>query len=70
MRKTNKQRSYSVLEIFEDQYKKGIPLTVVKPVVKREGLLIFLILLKYAMMLGKLTNVHIIVFQIKNLTLF
>ena len=50
----------TVIGIFENQYLKKKPLTVVKPGTKPEDLLIYWIQLRYAMRPGKIINVSII----------
>ena len=57
----------TVIGIFEHLYEKKKPLTIVRPELRLEDLHIFLIQLRFAMMHGKQTNVHIIVFLTENL---
>ena len=55
----------TVIGIFENQYKHKKPLTVVKPGLRQEDLLILMIQFKFVMKLLKQISVNIIVLVIK-----
>ena len=57
----------TVIGIFENQYKKGLPLTVVKPGNQSRRFTHISDTVKVCYRLGKQTNVHIILFLTKNL---
>ena len=60
----------TVIGIFEDQFIKKKPLTVVKPGSQSRRFTHITILLKFVMRLGRKIGVLIILFLIKNLILF